>query len=226
MKKLLVVILALLLLVSLLAAALPVMAEGPGSGPPSGPPGWSHENPGQGGTDNPGPGGLSTVDPSKWYKESGTVPPRWCQTFGRFDEQVGCGTEKADQGGQGDHMTEQRLVVLFGDSLFMDTVEARLENSQELGVVRIHCTVTDVVGRLKSLGPDFVILDTSAHESQFALLFLQEQPGVPLLCLDVTCSKVVTLSSKKHTIRTTDELVQLIREQVFGGNGDNGSLVH
>ena len=86
---------------------------------------------------------------------------------------------KADLGGQGNQMTEQRLVVLFGDSLFMDTVEARLEDNQELGVMRIHSTVADVMGRLKSLCPDFVIVDVNTYQSKFALPFLQEQPGMP-----------------------------------------------
>ena len=123
-------------------------------------------------------------------------------------------------------MKEQRLVVLFGDSLFMDTVEARLENNQELGVMRIHSTVTDVMERLKSLCPDFVIVDVNTHHSKFTLPLLQEQPGTPILCLDVTSNEVVTLSSQQHAIHTTDELVQLVREQAYNGSGDNESPLH
>ena len=123
-------------------------------------------------------------------------------------------------------MTEQRLVVLFGDSLFMDTVEARLEDNQELGVMRIHSTVADVMGRLKSLCPDFVIVDVNTHHSKFTLPLLQEQPGTPILCLDVTSNEVVTLSSQQHAIHTTDELVQLVREQAYCGIGDNESPLH
>ena len=123
-------------------------------------------------------------------------------------------------------MTEQRLVVLFGDSLFMDTVEARLENSQELGVMRIHSTVADVMGRLKSLSPDFVIVDVKTHHSKFTLPLLQEQPGTPILCLDVNNNQVVTLSSQQHAVRTTDELVQLVREQAYGEIGENEGPLH
>ena len=43
----------LVLAVVLLISAAPVSA---GSGPVDGPPGWSHVNPGQGGSENPGPG--------------------------------------------------------------------------------------------------------------------------------------------------------------------------
>ncbi len=128
--------------------------------------------------------------------------------------------------GQGRPMTEQRLVVLFGDSLFMDTVEARLEKNQELGVMRIHNSVADVMERMKSLSPDFVIVDVNTHYAKFTLPFLQEQPGTPILCLDVTCNQVVTLSSQQHAVQTTEELIQLVREQAYSGVGDDESPLH
>jgi DNA-binding NarL/FixJ family response regulator len=116
-------------------------------------------------------------------------------------------------------MEEQPLVVLFGDSLFMDTVEASLEHSQGLGVMRIHATVADVVERLKSLSPDLVILDLNAPQTQFVVPFLQEQAGIPLLCLDVNVTQVVTLSSQHHTAQTAGELLELVHTQASNGNG-------
>jgi hypothetical protein len=63
MRKLLVILLVVLLLVVFVVGALPVSAKSPqlrfpgGTEPPYGPPGWSHQNPGGGGTEPPGPGG-------------------------------------------------------------------------------------------------------------------------------------------------------------------------
>lgn len=111
-------------------------------------------------------------------------------------------------------MEEQHLVVLFGDSLFMDAVEASLEDSPELGVIRIHATVANIGERLESLCPDLVILDMSAPHSQLILPFLQDQPDVPLLCLDVTCSTVLALSRQQYTTRTASELLQVIRRHI------------
>ena len=60
MKKLLLVVLVLVMLVVMMTAVLPVQA-GKGVGPPSGSPGWSHENPGQGGSSpDGGPGRVSS----------------------------------------------------------------------------------------------------------------------------------------------------------------------
>ena len=54
MRKLLVILLVVLLLVVFVVGTLPVSAA---NNRPGEPPGWSHENPGQGGSDNPGQGG-------------------------------------------------------------------------------------------------------------------------------------------------------------------------
>ncbi len=116
-------------------------------------------------------------------------------------------------------MKKQRIVVLFGDTLLMDTVEASLREYQELGVVRIHNTVVDVVEHLKALCPDLVIFDVGDSHSQFLLPLLREQPDIPLLCLDVTCSTVIALSCQQYTALTAHDLVQVIQLQVSGNGG-------
>jgi len=60
MRKLAIVLLVILMLLVLATAALPVSAQ---RGNPGDPPGWSHENPGQGGSVTPGQGGGNSVQP-------------------------------------------------------------------------------------------------------------------------------------------------------------------
>ena len=108
-------------------------------------------------------------------------------------------------------MDDRRLVVLFGDSLLMDTIEASLSENESLGVMRIHTTVPDVGERLKKLQPHLVIFDWDAPHCQFALPFLREQAGIPLLGLDVTSSKAIMLCSQEHTVLTAEELGNLIQ---------------
>ena len=108
-------------------------------------------------------------------------------------------------------MKKRQLVVLYGDSLLMDTVEASLgDDSPALGVVRMHTTVPDAAERLKSLHPDLVIFELDTLHSQVVLSFLRDRPGTPLLGLDLTCSKVIALSSHQYTALTTDDLIQVI----------------
>jgi hypothetical protein len=114
-------------------------------------------------------------------------------------------------------MEGQHLVVLFGDFLFMDAVEASLEDDPKLGVMRIHTNVTDVGELLKSLSPDLIIMELNAPYAQFVLPFLRDLPDVTILCLDVTCSKVVILESEQHTIRTASDLLRVIGHHVPKG---------
>jgi chemotaxis response regulator CheB len=110
-------------------------------------------------------------------------------------------------------MGEQRVVALYGDSLLMDTVEASLEDNQDLGVIRIHTSVNDVVERLKALCPDLVIFDMNDPRSWFVFALLRERPGIPLLCVDITQSKVIALNCQQFTALTADDLAAVIELQ-------------
>jgi hypothetical protein len=122
-------------------------------------------------------------------------------------------------------MTKQRVVALYGDSLLIDTIEASLQDNQELGIVRIHASVNDVLARIKALCPDLVILDMQDPHTQFVLPFFREEPGVPLLCLDVSCSKVVALTCKHFTAVSAADLAQIIRLQTGGRNGNHTAIL-
>lgn len=110
-------------------------------------------------------------------------------------------------------MDDRRIIVLFGDSLLMDTVEASLGENPELGIMRIHSNMPDIGERLRSIQPHLIIFDWDAPHCQFVLPFLREQSGTLLLGLDVTCSKAIMLCSQEHTILTADELTELIQAQ-------------
>jgi DNA-binding NarL/FixJ family response regulator len=114
-------------------------------------------------------------------------------------------------------MEEDRLIVLFGDSLLMDTVEASLEGIRDLGMVRIHSGVSGVNERIQCLGPDLVILDLNTPQSSSIISFLRDIPDIPLLGLDVTCSKVMALSCQQYVASSADDLAQVIRTQAARG---------
>jgi hypothetical protein len=119
-------------------------------------------------------------------------------------------------------MEEHPIVVLFGDSLLMDTVEASLGAIQGLGVLRVYNSVTDIADRLRSYSPDLIIFELGSTLSKTVIPLLIDQPGVPLLGVDITSSRVVVLSSQQHTVLTANDLDKLIRSQT---NGKAGELV-
>ncbi len=111
------------------------------------------------------------------------------------------------------------LVALFGESLFMDMVETSLQDSSELGVVRVDANVDDAGEYLQSLHPDLVVLDLNTPQFQSAVMILRNQPGTPVLCLDANCNQVVTLSSQQHTPATVKDLGRLVRAAVGRATG-------
>lgn len=111
-------------------------------------------------------------------------------------------------------MEDQRLVVLFGDSLLMDGVEASLNATQELGVMRIQSTDHDVHNIrecLRSLQPDLVIFDWDTPQAQLIVSVLRDRPGITLLGLDVNSRKVIVVSSHQYTPLAASDLIQVIQ---------------
>ena len=126
-------------------------------------------------------------------------------------------------------MDDRRIIVLFGDSLLMDTVDASLSDCPEIGVMRIHASVPNVVERLTSIQPDLVIFDWDGPHCHFVLPFLREQPGTPLLGLDVTSSRAIALYSQQHEVLTARALADLIKQettaQILGGRAEFGRII-
>lgn len=111
----------------------------------------------------------------------------------------------------------QQFFALFGESLFMDTVEAFLADLPQVGIVRIHLSVTDLATRLLSFRPDMVIVDLNAPNLHFVIPFLREQPGVPILGLDLGSKQVITLTSHVYTAPTPDHLLAIVEHYATSG---------
>jgi hypothetical protein len=127
--------------------------------------------------------------------------------------------KKAYRTGEEPKPEDGRLIVLYGDSLLMDTVEASLEANHDLGLMRIHATVADLGGRLESLCPDLIIVDLNTSHSHQVIPFLWNHPGIPMLGLDVTYDRVVALSSEQHEVQSVGELAELVEKHASNGNG-------
>ncbi|MBN1179814.1 MAG: hypothetical protein JXD18_11405 [Anaerolineae bacterium] len=110
-------------------------------------------------------------------------------------------------------MPKQPVVVLFGNSLLMDTVEASLEDQKELGILRMVTTISDVDERLQALAPDLIIFDMDVNLSDVVMPLLFSQPGTPFLGLDIDSGKAVVLSSQQQAVMTLKDLTRVIRTQ-------------
>jgi len=106
-----------------------------------------------------------------------------------------------------------RKVVLYGNSLFIASVEASLTDRTGLEVSRLEASLPNALERLSALGPDVVILDM-AESDEFALQILKEHPGLPLIGLDLSKNnQVLVLSGQKRTACTAHDLTRVILAQ-------------
>ena len=110
-------------------------------------------------------------------------------------------------------MEKRRRLVLYGRSLFLAGVAASIKQHPELEVQLLDSTLPDALHRAKAMCPDTIVFDLQTIDPSFALSFLQEQPGVILLGLDLASDKLITLSSQQSTLYTMDDLVRLIERQ-------------
>lgn len=111
-------------------------------------------------------------------------------------------------------MEAQRVIVLYGASLFVAGVETSLRDRPGLEVVRIESTLPDTGQRLKSLRPDVIIFDSS--EARLDALpgmtqLLREHPGVLVIGLDLTSDEVTILSGQQRSVTKAEDLVEVIQ---------------
>lgn len=110
-------------------------------------------------------------------------------------------------------MATKKVVALFGDSLLIDTVEVGLQRSHDLGVVRVLGSEGNALDSLSALSPDLIIFEMNDGNANMVLPLLQAHHNIPLLCLDVTCSKVVSVSCHHHSATSANDLERLIHQQ-------------
>lgn len=117
-------------------------------------------------------------------------------------------------------MDGQHLVLLFGESLLLDSVEARLAGCEAVSVMRLRTAAPEVAARLYSLNPDLIIFDLDGDNFRSLIPFLRMESGAPLLGLDINCNQVVTLVPQRHTVLNLEDLCQVIAGKIIAGQID------
>lgn len=116
-------------------------------------------------------------------------------------------------------MDPKQILVLFGDSLFIDTIEAGLGTGREFALVRISAGAANLHQRLDSFDPDLVIFDVSHLDDRLILSLLKSHPGTLFLGLDITTHQILALGSRCYTVRSLADLTRIIHQGRRQGSG-------
>jgi DNA-binding NarL/FixJ family response regulator len=125
-------------------------------------------------------------------------------------------------------MSVAKIAVLYDKSLFAAGIERRLQDAEAFEVVRVSGHGGGFSEAIRELGPDIIILDSTAENSQ-TMLALAEMLAVDgsskIVKLGLNHEEIIIYRSERQVLETGDDLVaaidRLIQERKVGeGGGD------
>ncbi|MBN1249742.1 MAG: hypothetical protein JXC32_18915 [Anaerolineae bacterium] len=116
-------------------------------------------------------------------------------------------------------MSVDPLVVLFGDSLILDSVEAGLAGDQGFSVLRLRSAHPEIAERLRAISPAMIIFDLNAPCFHSIVPFLRSHAGVPLLGVDINGNIAVSLACTHYLAQSQGDLQAIIRSHIHSDAG-------
>ncbi|MGE5550123.1 MAG: hypothetical protein ACM3ZC_06280 [Bacteroidota bacterium] len=107
-------------------------------------------------------------------------------------------------------MIARPVVALYGESLFMAGLEARLACGTGLEIVHAGGAPADTADRQNAILPDVVLFDLDTCDARQVLLGLLHQPGLIMIGLSPKGNRAVLCSSQPYTLQTTNDLLDVI----------------
>lgn len=111
-------------------------------------------------------------------------------------------------------MENKFSVVVLGDSLLMDSLASNLRDGLALSVIRVEASCINNRQCLNSIRPELIIFEWDAPHPGSILALLREQLGVRLLGIDTSCSQVVEITGRLHTVENMNEFCQLAQNSL------------
>ena len=110
-------------------------------------------------------------------------------------------------------MEKRPLILILGDSLLMEGIAVSLAGCPQLSLIGIDYSEFDVWQKIDSLNPDAILFELEIPQSPLILWLLKERPGILLLGLDLSRSRVIVLNSRQHCSKTMHDLCQIVEAE-------------
>lgn len=110
-------------------------------------------------------------------------------------------------------MIEQRIVVLYGVSLFVSAMESCLQGQPNLRVVKANKGSTDTRGEINFPHPDVIIFDngeTGLDDFPGVVQLLKDNPQALVIGLDVNSNQLTVFSSEQRAATTAADVIEAI----------------
>jgi hypothetical protein len=109
-------------------------------------------------------------------------------------------------------MEQRQRVILYGDSLILETVGASLQKRPQLEVIALSnpCPSAEQLAAMK---PDVILFDMGTPRPEAAFSLLATCPGLLLVGVDPDRNRAVAWSGQQLCELSTSDLVEVIRCQ-------------
>ena len=101
-------------------------------------------------------------------------------------------------------------VVLYGNSLVLASIGARIERRTGLRPVIIDAALPGAIEKLSALQPDFVVLDLGIPNPGPFLALWKARPEVQLIGVDLGADRMLLLSGQPARALTAEGLVETL----------------
>ena len=109
-------------------------------------------------------------------------------------------------------MEQRQRVILYGDSLILETVGASLQKRPQLEVIALSNPCPSA-GQLAAMKPDVILFDMGTPRPEAAFSLLATCPGLLLVGVDPDRNRAVAWSGQQLCELSVQDLVEVIQSR-------------
>ncbi len=104
----------------------------------------------------------------------------------------------------------QRRTIVYGDSLILEGVRAKLAGNPSLEVILLDHPLANPLEELRRLNPDVIIFDLDAVQADFPLAMLQ-QPNLLLIGINPETHQALVWSGRQAAAVAAADLIEILQ---------------
>ncbi len=107
-------------------------------------------------------------------------------------------------------------VALYGNSLVLASIGARIERRTGLQPVTIDAAQSGAIEKLRALQPDVVVLDLGTAPSEHVMRLWKARPALVVIGVDLAADRMLVLSGQPARALTAEGLVEILTTHTKG----------
>ena len=107
-------------------------------------------------------------------------------------------------------------IALYGNSLVLASIGARIARGTGLQPVAIDAAAPDAIEKLRALQPDVIVLDFGTVPTDPVMALWKAHPEVELIGVDLAADRMLILSGRPARALTAEDLIETLTARTKG----------